>query len=311
MKKKWLAGIVLAGFGFLLFVLVSLNLSTPQSIVQSKSTVQSEPASSATPVRDLRYQVHTLPQSVVHTLLIPVGERFMVVPAIAPTANTIEEFAVEYGAIAAINGGFFDPENLKSTSYVVLNGEQVADPQDDELLVSNPQLVPYLDKIFNRTELRQYRCGQTIRYDVALHQQAAPPDCELLNALGGGPRLLPELTSVQEGFWHVVDGQIRRDPLGIERPNARSAAGITDEGDILLVMVAQRPEAPANSGMTLPELADFLKSLGAEQAVNLDGGGSTSFYIDGEMVYGKVDEAGDRVVRSVKSVLLVQATPES
>jgi len=237
-------------------------------------------------------------------LLIPVGERFTVVPTIAPTTNTIEEFAVEHGAIAAINGGFFNPENLKSTSYVVLNGEQVADPQDDELLVSNPQLIPYLDKIFNRTELRQYRCGQTTRYDIALHEQAAPLNCELLNALGGGPQLLPELTSMQEGFWHVVDGQILRDPLGIERPNARSAVGITREGSIILAMVAQQTEAPA-SGMVLQELADFLKNLGAEQAMNLDGGGSASFYFNGEAVYGKVDEGGDRVVRSVKSVLLV------
>ncbi|NJL36177.1 MAG: phosphodiester glycosidase family protein [Leptolyngbyaceae cyanobacterium SM1_4_3] len=305
MKKKWLTTLALAGFGFLLFVIVSLNLRASQPAVQPELAAQSEPVPSTIPVDELRYEVYTLPQSVVHTLLIPVGERFTVVPAIAPTASTIEEFAVEHGAIAAINGGFFNPENLKSTSYVVLNSEQVADPRDDELLVNNPQLIPYLDKIFNRTELRQYRCGQTVRYAIALHQEAVPLDCELLNALGGGPRLLPELTSEQEGFWHVVEGQILRDPLGIERPNARSAVGITREGDIILAMVAQQPEAPSNSGMTLPELAEFLKNLGAEQAMNLDGGGSASFYFDGEAVYGKVDEAGDRVVRAVKSVLLV------
>jgi hypothetical protein len=304
-KKKWLTAIALAGFGFLLFVVVSLHLWASQPAVQPQVSAQSEPVPSTIPVNELRHEVYTLPQSVVHTLLIPVGEQFAVVPAIAPTTNTVEEFAVEYDAIAAINGGFFNPENLKSTSYVVLDGEQVADPQDDELLVNNPQLIPYLDKIFNRTELRQYLCGQTIRYDISFHEQAVSPDCELLNALGGGPRLLPELTSVQEGFWHVVDGQVLRDPLGIERPNARSAVGVTPEGDIILAMVAQQPEAPANSGMSLPELADFLKTLGAEQAMNLDGGGSASFYFDGEAVYGKVDEGGDRVVRSVKSVLLV------
>lgn len=304
MGKKWLTALALAGFGFLLLMIVSLNLRAFQPVV-TESPTQLEPTPSAIPVRELRYEVHTLPQSVVHTLLIPVGERFTVAPAIAPSTNTIEEFAMEYGAIAAINGGFFNPENLKSTSYVVLNGEQIADPRDDELLVTNPQLIPYLDKIFNRTELRQYRCGQTVRYDIALHQEAVPLNCKLLNALGGGPRLLPELTSEQEGFWHRVDGEIRRDPLGVERPNARSAVGITREGDIILAMVAQQPEIPANSGMTLLELADFLKNLGAEQAMNLDGGGSASFYLDGEAVYGKVDEAGHRVVRSVKSVLLV------
>jgi hypothetical protein len=304
-RKKWLTAIALVGFGFLLFVVVSLNLRASQPSVPER-LAEVEPVPSTIAVDELQYAAYTPPHTILHTLLIPVGERFSVVPAIAPSANTIEEFAVEYGAIAAINGGFFNPKNLKSTSYVVIDGEQVADPRDDELLVNNSKLAPYIDKIFNRTELRQYRCGQTIRYDITLHQQAVPSGCELLSALGGGPRLLPELTSEQEGFWHVVDGQILRDPLGMERPNARSAVGITREGDIILAMVAQQPEAPANSGMTLQELADFLKNLGAEQAMNLDGGGSASFYFDGEAVYGKVDEVGDRVVRAVKSVLLVQ-----
>lgn len=45
-----------------------------------------------------------------------------------------------------------------------------------------------------------------------------------VDASGGGPSLLPELTSVLEGF---VDNANRRDALGSTQPNARTAMGIT------------------------------------------------------------------------------------
>jgi exopolysaccharide biosynthesis protein len=56
--------------------------------------------------------------------------------------------------------------------------------------------------------------------------------------------------------------------------------GITRDGSIVLVMVAQKPKNPTQSGMSLPlpALADFMKSLGAQKAMNLDGGSSSSLY---------------------------------
>jgi exopolysaccharide biosynthesis protein len=70
-------------------------------------------------------------------------------------------------------------------------------------------------------------------------------------------------------------------------------------------MVAQKSDA-TNSGMSLMELADYMKSLGVEKAMNLDGGSSSSLYWDGKAFYGKRDGQGAWVVRSVKSVLLMQ-----
>jgi exopolysaccharide biosynthesis protein len=57
--------------------------------------------------------------------------------------------------------------------------------------------------------------------------------------------------------------------------------------------------------MTFTELTTFLKTLGAEQAMNLDGGSSSSFYYQGKTSYGKVDTEGYPIQRPVKSVLLV------
>ncbi len=186
---------------------------------------------------------------------------------------------------------------------VVLQGKSVADPKDNERLVKNPNLKPYLSQIFNRSEFRRYLCGQTISYSITLHSQSPPAGCQLVDAIGAGPSLLPELTSVKEGF---VDNANKRDALGSNQPNARSAVGITRDGSVVLAMVAQKSSAPANSGVSLPALADFMKTLGADKAMNLDGGSSSSLYYKGKTFYGKVDLEGNLIKRPVKSVLLVQ-----
>ncbi len=258
------------------------------------------------PQKDIQYHSHTLDESVVHTLLISANSHFLVTPALSQELSSLESFAQKYEALAAINGGFFDPANSKSTSYVVRQELLVADPTLNERLMNNPKLVPYLKKILNRTEFRRYLCGQTVRYDIALHTEPLLPDCRLVDTLGGGPRLLPELTSVQEGFLDFSNGEVIRDPLRSSQPDARTAVAITRDGSLLWIMVAQKPEAPTNSGMSLQALAAFMKTLGVEKAMNLDGGSSSCFYYKGKTLYGKVNEKRNLVRRKVKSVLLIQ-----
>lgn len=241
----------------------------------------------------------------VHTLLIPASSRFLVTPALSPALSSLESFAQKYHAIAAINGGFFDPENQKSTSYVMQQGVWVADPRDNQRLMNNPKLRPYLKKILNRTEFRRYRCGETIHYDIALHSEPTPTGCQFLDALGGGPRLLPELTLVQEGFVDFANERVIRDPLGSSQPNARSAIGITSDGNLLVVIVAQKLNSPNASGLSLPALAAFMKTQGVEKAMNLDGGSSSGFYYKGKTVYGKINQHGNPVKRELFSVLLI------
>lgn len=267
------------------------------------------PASKVLPENEkaIRYESRTLPSSVVHTLLLPAPSQFSVTLALSPELDTVENFAQKYQAIAVLNGGFFDPVNHKSTSKVIQTGRLVADPRLNSRLMSNPDNAPYLDKILNRTEFRQYLCGQTVRYEIALHSQPTPKGCQLIDAIGGGPRLLPEITLQKEGFLEVTNGQVIRDVLGSSQPNARTAVGITRDGSVIWVMVAQKPEAPTSSGMSLPALADFMKTIGVESAMNLDGGSSSSLYYRGKTFYGKVNRAGNQVKRPVKSVLLVQA----
>lgn len=256
------------------------------------------------------YEIIEGSQSTIHAIVIPHNSNYSVIPAVSSELKPIEHFASEHQAVAAINGGYFDPKNEKTTSYITQQGKLVADPRTNERLIDNPDLKPYLGKILNRTEFRRYLCGETTRYDITFHDAPIPSECQLLDALGGGPSLLPKDTSVEEGFVAYNNGEIIRDAIGSQGLNARSAVGITSNGDIVLAMVAQKPESPSNSGISLPELAKFLSTLNVEKAMNLDGGSSSSLYYQEQTVYGKVDAEGNQIQRPIKSVLLVSENKE-
>ncbi len=292
MRKFWILGcLTVVGMGIL--VAISRN---------------SNSGGSPTPLLEkaLHYQIYFRAQSVVHTLLIPADSRYVLTPALAPGLATLESLARQHRALAALNGGYFDPVNQQSTSFVVLQSELAADPRQNQRLINNPELAPYLSQILNRTEFRRYQCGRLIRYEITLRKAPVPADCQLVSALGGGPRLLPEITLVSEGFLAFNQGQVIRDPLASSQPNARSAVGITQDGSILWVMVVQKPEDLLASGMSLQSLAALMKTLGAETAMSLDGGSSAAFYYQGKTWSGKVGATGQPIVRSLKSVLLLQ-----
>lgn len=288
--------------------LVSIGLACLcLSCLSGESTTRAPLAVSTPTQTGLRYQSYTTAHSVAHTVIIPNDSNLIVTPALAEQLTSLTSFAQEDEVLAIINGGFFDPQNQKTTSFVLEQGEVVANPQDNERLVNNPQLTPYIDKILNRTEFRRYLCGESWRYDIALHSEPSPSGCRLIDALGAGPRLLPKLGAQEEGFVdYNANGQVIRDALGNERPNARSAVGITATGDVLLVMVAQKRNLPRDSGMSLPELATFLRSLEVEEAMNLDGGSSSALFYQGQVFFGKVDAEGNPIKRKVKSVLVVR-----
>lgn len=64
--------------------------------------------------------------------------------------------------------------------------------------------------------------------------------------------------------------------------NPRTAIGYTKDNDLILVAVDGREGSSV--GLTLGELAGFMKSLGCTNAINLDGGGSTVMYVNGQIV---------------------------
>jgi exopolysaccharide biosynthesis protein len=301
-KHRWLLSLPILGLG--MFALARAY----------SEQVESPPASRLSAPK-IQYKSVTGPNYMAHMLLIPSQEQHQLVPAISETTALLASFVPKMSTPlkdqppqveAVINGGFFDPVNQKSTSYVVLNGKTVADPQQNPRLMDNPDLALYIGKILNRSEFRCYRCGGTTRYDITFHRDPIPSGCQLVASLGAGPQLLPKDTSAQEGFLDYANGVVIRDAIGHDQPNARTAIGITRDRHILWVMVAQKNNQSSPSGMSLPELANFMKQQGVEKALNLDGGSSSSFHHNGKTIYGKLDAQGNPVRRPVKSVLLVQ-----
>ena len=293
-KRDWWGNIILVACGLI------LSSSSYQSL--DKSIVQTALKQN----NGILYEATEKEQSIIHTVTIPSDRNFLVTPAIEGELQPISDFATKYQAIAVINGGYFDPNNQKTTSYVIKEGKLLADPRTNERLIDNPDLTPYLGKILNRAEFRRYLCGEDIRYDITLHNAPSPDGCELKDALGGGPGLLPQDTSVQEGFVAYRDGKIIRNAIGTTSLNARSAIGIKDNGDMVLAMVEQKPSASGGAGMSLPQLADFLSTLRVTKAMNLDGGSSSSLYYRGKTVYGRLDREGNKITRPIKSVLVVR-----
>lgn len=308
MRKAQISSIILIG---MVINLVACRSPTPSSSAQSKAPtaipggIVSRIAASPPFSQTIGYKTYTLARSVVHTVSIPPQSQVLVTPAVSGTVEPLGELAQRYGAIAAINGGYFDPENQQTISAVTLQGNAIAKPEDNQRLMSNPDLLPYLDKILNRSEFRRYQCGKVVQYDITRRQTVPRADCQLQDALGAGSQLLPNATLAEEGFLEIRNQKVIRDPLGINQLNARSAIGITRNNTIIWVMVAQKPNL-TDSGMTLQELADFMKTLGVEKGMNLDGGSSSSLYYQGKNYQGKLDESGKPIQRSIKSALLIQ-----
>ena len=64
--------------------------------------------------------------------------------------------------------------------------------------------------------------------------------------------------------------------------NPRTAIGYTKDNEMIMVTVDGREGSSV--GMTLMQLAGFMKSLGCINAMNLDGGGSTVMFVNGHVV---------------------------
>jgi hypothetical protein len=241
--------------------------------------------------------------------------RFVVLPAQAKQLALLEDSAWQTAysrpPILILNGGFFDPVNGQPISHLFQSGSWVGNPAKNKRLVGNPRLQNYLPQIMNRTEFRTYECSplngeqriKQLQYDIALHQAPIPGNCHLMAALGAGPSLLPLLSDQPEGFTaYDPQGKKIRDAIGIEAKNARSAVGITKNGDVIFVLASQMP---GKRGMSLPAVAEFMKQKGAVTAMALDGGSSSALWMDGKTTYGKLDASGTLVKRPVKSVLMV------
>ncbi|HEX7025224.1 MAG TPA: phosphodiester glycosidase family protein, partial [Gemmatimonadales bacterium] len=148
-----------------------------------------------------------------------------------------------------------------------------------------------------RAALLALHPGDTIRTDVRL-EPFHPAE-----AVGGRPILVRD-----SAVTDAVDTEGQPGFAGGRHP--RTAAGIARGGRRLILVTVDGRQKPYSDGMTLRELAGLLLVLGARDAINLDGGGSTTMVLGGpaasdtlRLVNRPSDSAGERPVGNALAVI--------
>jgi len=138
-------------------------------------------------------------------------------------------------------------------------------------------------------EVQSMRDGDTIRVVLTTLPRTKLGAPTIL--LGGWPRILRDGQDVAVDA-PTVEGTISRNA---ETRHPRSAIGFSrDSSTLFLVVVDGR--AQKSVGMTLVELAALMRRIGAWQAMNFDGGGSSTMIVGGAVVNVPSDTTGERAV---------------
>lgn len=115
-------------------------------------------------------------------------------------------------------------------------------------------------------------------------------------------------TAVGGQYIILKDGKIFDIGLGTKfgyTRHPRTAVGFNKNGDLVLLVVDGRQETLSN-GASLGDLAGIMKELGCTDALNLDGGGSSTIVIDdGSGQYLTMNSPSDGKLRKIQNSLLV------
>jgi Phosphodiester glycosidase/SPOR domain len=121
--------------------------------------------------------------------------------------------------------------------------------------------------------------------------------------VNGGPELVRDgrlqVTSKADGM--APDGNPSFYYGFVHKRNPRTIAGVDDRGRTVLITADGR--STESLGLGLAEAAAVAESLGLRDALNLDGGGSTTMVADGSVINKPSDAAGERPVGDALLVL--------
>ena len=111
--------------------------------------------------------------------------------------------------------------------------------------------------------------------------------------VGGWPVIVNDGKSVAE-YADFVEGTFPK--FSVTR-HPRTGVGISKDGKTLYIMTVDG-RRESDGGMSLVELAQTMLGLGAYEAMNFDGGGSTTMIVDGKLMNHPSDSTGERAVGS-------------
>ena len=217
--------------------------------------------------------------------------------------ETVKNLADHYGAEAAINGGFWKL-NGNPAGILKINHQWYGNPTKPRGAIGwsdNGKRV-IIDKVMTNYPLDH--CPEECEIEVI--PVSNPPHTtsdqwqEMDNIVGGTPVLVCEGNVVED----FSSEQILESFL--VNPHPRTAVGIRDNGDWVFVVVDGRFFG-FFGGMIMKELAELMRELGCIEALNLDGGSSSTLVIGGVVINepaGTIQEEG-KWVEAVSDAILI------
>nr|WP_321358093.1 phosphodiester glycosidase family protein [uncultured Draconibacterium sp.] len=165
----------------------------------------------------------------------------------------LSEMATKQNALAAINGTFFDMKKGGSVVFLKADDKIVTPPNSDATAIIREAA---------------FTVGDSVRIAAFPKNNWKNWEANYDEVMVSGPLL-------------VVDGKcVEPDSTSFTlTKHPRSAVGITNNYELLFVTADGRHENKA-SGLTIEELGILMKALNCTNAMNLDGGGSTTLWTD-------------------------------
>ena len=184
--------------------------------------------------------------------------------------------AADNNAILAVNGDYY---GANSSGYVIRNGVVYRDTVRENS--NNGDLAIYKDGSFKIIYEDQISAEQLVKDGV-------------INLLAFGPAL------VENGEIAVGKNQEVGQAMA---SNPRTAIGIIDENHYIIVVSDGRTSE--SKGLSLYQMAEVMKSYGAKTAYNLDGGGSSTLYFNGQVI-NKPTTGGNKISeRAVSDIVYI------
>ena len=209
------------------------------------------------------------PNNVIHILEVDMTKPGVSLGSTASSARQqrTSSFATAAGASAAINGDLFSYATYATTGLAAGGHAKWADTSDDNFSAN----IAFSDG--QRVEI--HNAAETLAFDSAW----------MKGVVSGHPQL------VKAGV------KLATNPASPACPtrNPRSAVGLSQDGKTVFMVVVDG-RTTTSVGMTCTELATLMKDLGAHQAINLDGGGSTTMYLKGTGIVNRPSVGAERVV---------------
>jgi exopolysaccharide biosynthesis protein len=206
-------------------------------------------------------------------------------PGIAYADSVLKKtsrFGEETKAIVALNGSFFNVEKGGSVAYLESDGKIIARNRNSK------EKWAKIDSLLNGAIVLDYQGN--LKIEVARPEAFYENSDKEKAVLFSGPALLAngqKLPLENSGF--------------VNKRHPRSCLCKTEHKSILFVAIDGRSEAA--TGMNLKEVQQFLLRLNCRDAINLDGGGSTTLWInDGtrkEIINNPSDKEGERPVANI------------